>query len=100
MFNARPPADHPHMEPERFRLLIWLKLFPLLLLPIPALFLAISPVSDGWGASTWYALGAAAAVGAAEYAWRTWSRSSVLLNDGGMSIYLPSGLQTWPYEKL
>ncbi len=88
------------MEPERFRLLIWLKLFPLLLLPIPALFLAISPVSDGWGASTWYGIGAIAAVGAAAYAWRTWSRSNVLLDDAGMSIYLPGGLQTWPYDKL
>ena len=88
------------MEPERFRLLIWMKLLPLLGLPVPGLFLAISPVSDGWGASTWYALGAIAAIGAAAYAWRTWSRSVVLLDDDGMTLHLPGGVQTWPYEKL
>ena len=88
------------MEPERFRLLVWMKLLPLLGLPVPALFLAISPVSENWSATTWYALAAIAAVGAAAYAWRTWSRSSVLLDDGGMTLHLPGGEQTWPYEKL
>ena len=88
------------MPPERFRLLIWMKLLPLLALPVPALFLAISPVSENWSSTTWYVLGAIAAIGAAAYVWRTWTRSVVVLDDAGMTLQLPGGLQTWPYEKL
>jgi hypothetical protein len=88
------------MEPERFRLVIWMKLVPLLGLPVPALFLAIAPVSESWSATTWYGLGMIAAIGVAAYVWRTWTRSIVLLDDAGMTLQLPGGLQTWPYEKL
>jgi hypothetical protein len=74
------------MEPETFRTVIWSKLLPLFALPFLALFLAIWPLSDSWGRSTWIALGVVAALAVGAYLVRTWQRAIVWLDDGGIHV--------------
>src|SRR2546423_7422925 len=88
------------MQPERFRLVIWMKLVPLLALPVPALFLAISPVSENWSATTWYALGAIAGLAAGAHISRTRPRPLLPPDDARLTLPLPRGPPTRPHQKL
>jgi hypothetical protein len=87
-------------ENARFRIFFWQKLTPLLTLPVFALFVVVSPLTDGWGRTTWWLLGGAAGTLVALYLLNAWRRASVRLDHDGLTLYLVEGLQTWPYAKL
>ncbi len=88
------------METVRFRILFWQKLTPLLALPVFALFFIVSPVTEDWSRTEWYAAEGLVAAAIALYLWMQWRVSSVQLDDVGLTLRGSSGRETWPYEKL
>ena len=88
------------MEPLHFRIFFWQKLAPLFALPVFAMFIIVSPVTDGWSQTAWTVVGGLAGAAIAAYLWRAWRTSDVQLGATGMTLYLSSGKQTWPYAKL
>ena len=87
-------------DSEHFRLLFWRAFVPLFALPVLGGFFAASPVVEGWTWQTWTIAAVPVAIAIAVYLLRAWSRSDVVLDDRGLTLYATSGLQTWPYEKL
>jgi hypothetical protein len=89
------------MEPsEHFRMFFWQKFVPLLALPVLGAPLAISPLTEGWPLTTWGVAGALVTAGIGVYLVNVWRKSDVVLDDGGMTLYLANALEVWPYEKL
>ncbi len=90
------------MNSERlqFRIFFWQKFVPLLALPILGLFVAVSPLVDGWSQTMWYI--AAGALGSAigVYLVMAWLRSAVVLDEDGMTYIGQGKPVTWAHEKL
>ncbi len=87
-------------DAEYFRIFFWQKFVPILALPVFAFLLAIAPVTNSWTIVTWCVVGGIVACGIAVYLAKAWQRSSVVLDDDGLTVYGTGGWQTWPYEKL
>jgi hypothetical protein len=87
-------------QTEHFRMFFWQKLTPLLALPVLGAPLAASPMTDGWPLTTWLVAGALVAAGIGVYIVSAWRKSDVVLDGAGMTLYIGSALQVWPYEKL
>jgi hypothetical protein len=88
------------MEPERFRTFFLHRLAPFLGLAIPALLFWLSPVGQSWPQASWIALGALAGAAAIAYTAMLWLRGVVLLDERGVTLRVPSGTQTLPYDTL
>jgi hypothetical protein len=88
------------METLHFRILFWQKFVPLFALPVLAMFIVASPVTDGWSRTMWIVAGGLVGAAIARYLWRVWQTSDVRLDATGLTLYGSSGRQTWPYEKL
>ena len=88
------------METVRFRMLFWQKIAPLFALPVFALLFIVSPVTEGWSRTWWYAAGGMVAAAIAVYLWMAWRASSIELDAVGLTLRGASGRETWPYGKL
>jgi hypothetical protein len=69
-------------------------------LPVFAMFVVVSPLTADWGRTAWTAAGALVGLGVAAYLANVWRTSGVQLDNAGVSLHLPGGRQTWPYDKL
>jgi hypothetical protein len=87
-------------QTEHFRMFFWQKFIPLLALPVLAAPLAVSPLTDGWALTTWAVAGALVAAGVGVYLVNVWRKSDVVLDDGGMTLYIDNRREVWPYGKL
>jgi len=88
-------------EPERFRVLMWQKVVPLIGLIVPAFFLVGSPAWQDAPRTVQGAVVVAAAAGVAWWIWRAWARSRVVLDDAGLTCWVAGvSLETWPVERL
>jgi hypothetical protein len=88
------------MEPERYRMFFVHRLAPLLGLALPALLLWLSPAGQSWGGTVWIALGVITGALIVAYAAALWLRGGVLLDERGVTLRVPSGVETLPYERL
>ena len=87
-------------DTARFRIFFWQKVIPLLALPVFAVFVIASPLTDGWSTTAGTISGAIVGLALALYLLNAWRRAAVRLDGQGLTLYLVEGLQTWPYEKL
>jgi hypothetical protein len=87
-------------ERRQFWIFFWQKFVPLLALPVLGLFVAISPVVDGWSQTMWVIAAALVGSAIATYLFKAWLNSAVTLDEQGMT-YIGGGKPvTWPHEKL
>lgn len=85
---------------RHFRIFFWQKFVPLVALPIFGLLFVASPFTDGWSRTAWVVAGTLVGAAVAAYLLNAWRRSDVVLDDGGMTLHLAGGRETWPYAKL
>ena len=88
------------MKTRRYRIFLWQTLIPLLVLPVFAAFLIVSPVARDWDATRWTVIGCVVAGGALAYLWNAWRNADLTLNERGVAVWVGKEQQTWPYEKL
>lgn len=88
------------METLRFRIMFWQRIMPLFALPVFGLLVFVSPVTEGWSRTGWYAAGGVVAAAIGVYLCMAWRASGVQLDDNGLTLQGTSGRETWPYEKL
>jgi len=88
------------MDTLHFRIFFWQKFVPLIALAVLAMFVVVSPVTEGWSQTTWAVAGGVAGAAIAAYLQRAWRTSDVQLDAIGLTLHIGSGQETWPYEKL
>jgi len=81
-------------------MLIWQRFMPLPAISVLGLMLFASPVGQSWSATVWIVIGSVVAVAYGLFVFDGWRKSTVVLDDDGMTVRLPDGVQTWPFEKL
>lgn len=86
------------MQTQRYRIFFWQKFVPLPGLAVLGALLAVSPIAGGWSREVWYAMGAVALLAVAAYLANAWAKSTVLLDEHGITLHLPGGRTTIPYK--